>query len=202
MVRWLGLGTFNAVTWVQSLVTWVQSLVGDTKKLWSTAKKRKKREISFEHLDESFFFFLHSLKVFIHIIFIFNFFSKYLFYLFLAVLGLCYSTQPCCAPLLHRGSKWRLLRVWSSGLPLPWPISPRSGAPGCPGFSSCGTWALEPGLNSCGARAQLLHGIVSCSGRHILNHWIPREASVFDILYLGFFFPLKIQHTRARLHEK
>ena len=66
MVRWLGLGTFNAVTWVQSLVTWVQSLVGDTKKLWSTAKKRKKREISFEHLDESFFFFAFSESIYPH----------------------------------------------------------------------------------------------------------------------------------------
>ena len=60
------------------------------------------------------------------------------------------------------------------------------------GLSSCGTWALELRLSSCGARAQLLHGmwafprpgikLVPCVGRWILNHCATREVPA-----IGFF---------------
>ena len=68
-------------------------------KLCGTAKKKKtQREISFQNLDESFFFFfLSSLRVFIHIIFTFNFFFK-IFILF--ILG-CVGSLLQHAALLH-----------------------------------------------------------------------------------------------------
>ena len=53
------------------------------------------------------------------------------------------------------------------------------------GLSSCGTWALEGRLSSCGTQAQLLHDVwnlprpetefIPCIGRRILNHQTTRE---------------------------
>ena len=63
------------------------------------------------------------------------------------------------------------------------------------GLSSCGLWALECRLSSCGARAQLLHSMwdfsqtrarthVLCIGRQILNHCATREARCVYVLIL------------------
>ena len=64
----------------------------------------------------------------------------------------------------------------------------------CGGFSCCGAWVLSArasavaarGLSSCGAQAQLLHGLwdlpgpgikhISYIGRRILNHWTTRDS--------------------------
>ena len=46
-----------------------------------------------------------------------------------------------------------------AGLSLQWPLPLQSTGPRHAGFSSCGTWALELRLSSCGARAQPLHGM-------------------------------------------
>ena len=69
VVQWLGLGTFN-------VVAWVQSLVGDTKipkAVQHSQKKRHREKLAFK-IWMNLFFFLSSLRVLIHIIFIFNFF--------------------------------------------------------------------------------------------------------------------------------
>ena len=88
------------------------------------------------------------------------FFLIYLFFsLFLAALGLCcctwafsscegYSSLRCAGFLL-----WWLL-LWSTG-------SRRAG------FSSCGSWALEHRLSSCGAMAQLLCSMWGLPGPRI-----------------------------------
>ena len=80
-----------------------------------------------------------------------------------------YSSLRCAGFSLQ----WLLL-LWSTG-------SRRAG------FSSCGSWALESRLSSCGTQAYLLRGmwdlpgpglepIVPCFGRWILNHCATREA--------------------------
>ena len=92
------------------------------------------------------FMFFFNLKKF------FKFIYFRLRWVFIAVCGLSlvvvsggYSSLRCAGFLL----RWLLL--WSTGSR-------------CTGFSSCGTWALEHGLSSCGARAQLLRGMWDLPG--------------------------------------
>ena len=49
--------------------------------------------------------------------------------------------------------------LWRTGFSLQWLLLLQSTGSMRVGFSSCGSWALEPRLSSCGARAQLLHGM-------------------------------------------
>ena len=49
--------------------------------------------------------------------------------------------------------------LWCAGFSLWWLLLLRSTGSRRAGFSSCGLWALEHGLSSCGTRAQLLHGM-------------------------------------------
>ena len=71
---------------------------------------------------------------------LFYFIYKFIYYLFLAALGLC-----CCT--------WLSLVASSGGYP-----SLRSSGSRRMGFSTCGSWALECRLSSCDAWAQLLRG--------------------------------------------
>ena len=77
-----------------------------------------------------------------------SFVLNHFVYLFLAVLGLhcCARALSSCGErgLFFLGVCWFLL-LWSRGSR-------------CVGFGSCGSGALECRLNSCGARAQFLHG--------------------------------------------
>ena len=50
------------------------------------------------------------------------------------------------------------------GFSLRWHLLLQSTDSRCVGFSSCGTWALERRLRSCGARAELLHGMWDLPG--------------------------------------
>ena len=54
--------------------------------------------------------------------------------------------------------------LWCSGFSLWWPPLLRSTGSRCAGFSSCGPQALERKLSSCGAQAQLLHGMWDLPG--------------------------------------
>ena len=118
-------------------------------------------------------------QVLISCLFFFNLFI--LFILFLAALGLC-----CCARAFLQ-----LRQAWAT-------LCCSSRASHCGGFSCCGARALEPRLSSCGARAQLLHGMwdlpglglepvrVPCIGRQILNHCTTRKA--LDVYFKPSFF--------------
>ena len=100
------------------------------------------------------FFFLINL-------FIYLFIHSFI-YLFLAVLGL-----RCCARAFSScrvSGGFSLLQC--EGLPLRWLLLRQSRAPGARAstvvaceLSSCGSWALERRPSSCGARAQLFHGM-------------------------------------------
>ena len=94
-------------------------------------KKKRQREISFQNLDKSiFFFFLSSLRVFIHIIFIFNFFFRIFV---LSILG-CIGSLLQHAALLHAAAAV----VAASG-----------------GYSTCGPCASHcRGPSRCGERLQ------------------------------------------------
>ena len=61
----------------------------------------------------------------------------------------------------------------------------RARALGHPGSSSCGSWALEHRLNSCGAWAQLLHGMWDLER--------PVIQSMFPALAAGGFFTTEHQ---------
>ena len=90
---------------------------------------------------------------------------------------------PCWVFLAAHGLS---LTVVSGGYSLVALASRCSGFPccraqtlGCPGFSSCSSWAPERGLSSCGTRAysRTRNPIqVPFFGRWILNHWTTREA--------------------------
>ena len=72
-------------------------------------------------------------------------------FLFLAALGL-----HGCEGFLQL---WRAgATLWCTGFSLRWLLLLQSMGSRCAGFSSCGSWAPEHRLSSCGARAQLLHG--------------------------------------------
>ena len=90
------------------------------------------------------------------------FFLNLLIYLFLASLGL-----RCCARAFSSCGERGLLFVAVRGLLIV--VASLIAEHGlqerrlqqlwCTGFSSCGSWALERRLSSCGARAQLLRGM-------------------------------------------
>ena len=106
-------------------------------KLCGTAKKKKtQREISFQNLDESifFFFFEFSQSIYLHYFhFQLLFLNIYLIYSWLRWV-FATARSPAAHRCCYRGSEWRLLKVWSSRLSLPWPFSLWSRAPGCSGF--------------------------------------------------------------------
>ena len=110
----------------------------------------------FEKIQHPFFSFLFFYK-FIYFI---------LFILFLAVLGLCCHAQAflwlqragatlrCSAQASHCGGfscGAQAVCMWVSVVV-------------AHGLNSCGSWALECRLSSCGARAQLLHGMWDLPG--------------------------------------
>ena len=83
-------------------------------------------------------------------------FKKFLFYLFLAVLGLC-----CCPRAFSSCGEWGLLFIAVLGLLIAVAshccgFSLRSTGSRRAGFSCCGWRALECRLSSCGTRAYLL----------------------------------------------
>ena len=86
-----------------------------------------------------------NLFIFYFIVFI-NLFI--LFYLFLAALGLC-----CCTRAFSSCGERGLLFVVVRGFSLRWLLLLWSTGSRHTGFSSCGSWALERRLSSCGARA-------------------------------------------------
>ena len=83
------------------------------------------------------------------------FFFKFIkFIYFLAVLGL-----HCCARAFSSCGKWPCVGFSLWWLLLLWNMGSRH-----VGFSSCGLWALEHRLSSCGTRASLLHGMWNLPG--------------------------------------
>ena len=74
-------------------------------------------------------------------------------YLFLATWGL-----RCCTWAFSSCSKWGLLFA-VRGLLIGWLLLWQSTGSRHTGFSSCGSRALDHRLSSCGARAELLHGM-------------------------------------------
>ena len=94
-------------------------------------------------------------------VFVFVFFNLFI-YLFLAVLGLC-----CCAQAFSSCGEQGLLFVAVHGFLIA--VASLVSEYGLQahrlqqlwlmGFSSCGSWALEYRLSSCGARAQLLRSM-------------------------------------------
>ena len=86
------------------------------------------------------FFFLINLLYF--------FFYFWLRWVFVAARGLS---------LVAVSGGYSLLRC--AGFSLQWPLSLRSTGSRRMGFSSCGSWAPEHRLSSCGSQAQLLRGM-------------------------------------------
>ena len=90
------------------------------------------------------------------LIYLFIYLILFLFiFLFFAAFG---------SSLLHAGfSLVATSRGYSSlqcaGFSLRWLLLLRSTGSRCADFSSCGSWALEHRLSSCGTRAQLFHGM-------------------------------------------
>ena len=132
VVQWLGLGTFN-------VVAWVQSLVGDTKipkAVQHSQKKRHREKLAFKIWMNLFFFFEFSQSINPHYFhFQLLFLNIYLIYSWLRWV-FATARSPAARRCCYRGSEWRLLKVWSSRLSLPWPFSLQSRAPGCSGFIS------------------------------------------------------------------
>ena len=77
-----------------------------------------------------------------------------LIYLFLAVLGL-----HCCMWAFSSCGGWGILFVAMHGLLIRWLLLLRSTGSRLVGFSSCGSWALERRLSSCGTRAYLFRSM-------------------------------------------
>ena len=81
-------------------------------------------------------------------------FIYFIYYLFLAVLGLrCYHGLSLVAVSGGYSS------LWCTGFSLRWLLLLESTGSRCANFSSCGSQALERRRSSCGARAQLLRGM-------------------------------------------
>ena len=90
--------------------------------------------------------------------------------------------------------------LWCVGFSLWWLLLLRSTGSRSTGFSSCGSWALERRLSSCGARAQLLCGmwdppgpglepVPPGTGRRILNRSATREIPISFLKGLLVLFP-------------
>ena len=142
----------------------------------------------FFFLNNTFFFFL----------------IYYLFYLSilgcLAVLGL-----RCCVRAFSSCGEREILSLWCTGFSLWWLLLLWSTGCRCAGFiSSCGSWALERRLSSCGARAPWHVGSsrtraqtrVPCIGRRILTHWATREA-LFELFVSLLSHCIKPRHLRS-----
>ena len=151
----------------------------------------------------SFFFFV--------LCFFIRFFG--ILWVFLTVLGL-----RCCMPAFSSCGEWGLLfivvlglliavaspaaehRLWAHGLQQLWLSR-------CEDFSSCGSQALQHRLSSCGARAQLLHGMgdlprtwgqthVPCTGRRILLFF--NKCSIILFIYLFIYFGCTTWHVGSQ----
>ena len=88
-----------------------------------------------------------------------------------------------------------------AGFSLRWLLLLRSTGSRRSGFNSCGSWAVERRLSSCGARAQLLRGmwdppgpglepVSPCIGRRILNHCATKEAQKAICNKIIIYIPL------------
>ena len=84
----------------------------------------------------------------------------FLINLFLPELGLRCCTRALLQ--LRRAGGYSSLRC--VGFSLRWFLLLQSMGSRCVGFSSCGSWALERRLSSCGTRAQLLRGMWDLPG--------------------------------------
>ena len=82
-----------------------------------------------------------------------------LIYLFLAALGLCY-----CARAFSSCGERGLLFVAVCGLLIAVASFVAEHRLQAPGFRSCGAWAVERRLSSCGTQAQLLRGMWDLPG--------------------------------------
>ena len=79
----------------------------------------------------------------------FFFFNKFTYlFIYLVVLGLC-----CCARAFSSCGTGGYSSLWCAGFSLRWLLLLRSTGSRCVGFSSCGSWALERRLSSCGSLA-------------------------------------------------
>ena len=59
---------------------------------------------------------------------------------------------------------WGYSSLWCAGFSLQWLLLLQSTGSRRVGFSSCGSWALECRLSSCGTQAQLLHSMWDLPG--------------------------------------
>ena len=84
------------------------------------------------------------------------------FNLFLAWLGL-----RCCAGFSLVAVRGGQSLLQCSGFSLQWLLLLWSTGSRARGFDSCGSWALEHSLNSCGTPAWLLHGMGDLPGSEI-----------------------------------
>ena len=101
--------------------------------------------------------FLQSPMVFFFLFFFLNLFYLFIYFwlcwVFVAVHGLSLVVASGGYSSLH-----------CAGFSLQWLLLLQSTGSSCMGFSSCGSWALECRLSSCGARAQLVCGMWDLPG--------------------------------------
>ena len=102
----------------------------------------------------SFFFFNFILYIYLFI---------YLFIYLLIYLWLCWVFVAVRRLSLVVASGGYSL-LWCAGFSVQWRLLLRSTGSRHEGFSSCGSWALERRLGSCGTRAQLLRGMQDLPG--------------------------------------
>ena len=84
------------------------------------------------------------------------FFLIYFIYLFIFV---CVGSSLLHGGLSLAGVSGGYSSLQCTGLSLQWPLLLQSTGSRRTGFSSCGSWAPERRLSSCGARAQPLHSM-------------------------------------------
>ena len=92
--------------------------------------------------------------------------------------GLLFSCGACISHCSGFCCRVQVLHIWASVLPV-------HGVSSC--FSSNSSWALDCGLSSCGAQAQLLHGMWNLSrpGTELMS---PTLAGGFFFFFLLFFW--------------
>ena len=115
-----------------------------------------------------------SKLVFIHLFLNRNYFKKICIYL--AVLGLCCCVGFCLVAASGDFSRVAVFRLLSVVAPLPaehglW--GARVSVVAARGFDSCGSWARERRLSSCGAKAQLLCSTWELPGARTVNPHLP-----------------------------
>ena len=96
--------------------------------------------------------------------FFFFFFNLKIIYLFIYWLHWVF-VAACGLSLIVASGDYSSL--WCAGFSLWWLLLLQSVCSRCTGFSSCGLWALERRLSSCGTRAYLLHGMWDLPGPEI-----------------------------------